>query len=150
MTKENYVSGRYVNRGGCGKYKTQEEIYPCPFFETFENRYPYLDNRNYDLQRETKDWTPDQVHPNFLAPIMKSRRNLYKLDRPQPVNTLTPRSTLSLCGDDGYMPTCDDLVATQEEHSYDIEQFQGLPNKDNDADEERPYYEGNFSLTYSY
>ena len=125
MYKENYVTGRYENRGGCRTYLNEDDIYPCTFMSTFEQRIPYFQNRNYDLTRESRDWRTDQVHPDLLAPKMKSRRNLRARDRPEYVNTLTPRPTLASCDEWGYMPTCN------------YENFQAYPeHKKPERDEE--------------
>ena len=122
MPQEDFVTGRYENRGGCRTYLSEDEIYPCPFFQTFETRIPYFQNRNYDLTREARDWRPDQVNPDLLAPKMKSRRNLRARDRPEYVNTFTPRPTLAACGQWGYMPTCD------QESSYTYEGMTSGPS----------------------
>ena len=108
MSKEPFVSGRYLNRGGCRGYADEEQIYPCPMFQTFEQRTPYLTpNMNYDMTKLTKDWRPDQITPDLLAPQMKSKQRLLPRDRPDYVNTLTPRSTLSGCTHFDYLPNCE-------------------------------------------
>jgi hypothetical protein len=108
MSKEPFVTGRYENRGGCRGYADEEEVNPCSFTKTFEQRLPYYQNNNYDLTRLSKDWRPDQDTPDLLAPQMKSRNRLLARDRPDYVNTLTPRPTLALCSQFGYLPGCEE------------------------------------------
>jgi hypothetical protein len=109
MSKESFVTGRYEDRGGCRGYADEEEVNPCPFMTTFETRIPYLTpNMNYDVTRLSKDWRPDQITPDLLAPKMKSRNRLLARDRPDYVNTLTPRPTLALCSQFGYLPGCEE------------------------------------------
>lgn len=104
--KEKYVSGAYHNQSGCRTYMTEDELYPCTYMSTFEQRLPYVENMNYDLTRLSRDWRPDQVHPDLLAPKLKSWRRLRYPDRQSYPQTMYPRSTINNCDEYAFAPGC--------------------------------------------
>lgn len=140
MSKESFVSGRYLNRGGCRGYADEEEVNPCSFTKTFEQRLPYFQNNNYDLTRLSRDWRPDQITPDLLAPQMKSRDRLLAKDRPDYVNTLTPRTTLSGCTHFDYLPNCE-----QSDRINVAAIYEGMTNQRRRP--ERSEEESDFNLT---